>query len=147
MRTLKYDHSPLDYSIFSVLYSSLFGLIFSVSMFHKSLEPSNFCRREKLGFIGRNMLVICTLHGLNQFMSKYFLIPSNRKKIKNLIRVKNEKLSTICASFLSSALPTYLAMKIYFFRNKKILIEKNFFAGYVIILMVFDILNSEEKKY
>jgi hypothetical protein len=146
-RVIKYDHSPLDYSVFSVLYSSLFGLIFSLSMFHKSLEPSKFCTNDKLRFIGRNILVIGTLHGLNQYMNKFLLIPKNRKKMKNWLRVKNEIVTSVLASFISSTLPTYLAMKIYFYKNKNILIEKNFFIWYVVIIMMFDLINSENKKF
>ncbi len=145
-KLLKYDHSPLDYTIFAVLNSSIFGLIFSLSMFHKSYEPSKFDFRKKLIFTGRNILVISTLHGLNQYLSKFLKIQKNRKKLKDMLNIKSNKTADFLSSLISSAVPSYLALKIYFYKNNYVFIERKFFFMYGMILMLFDYINYDKKN-
>jgi len=140
-------HSPLDMAVFGVLNSSLFGFLLSISLFNRRYEPSKFKFLKKMEFIGRNILAISALHGLNQYMVNYFKIEENKKCLKKISGLGNEKVFNLITCFMSIIFPTYLAYKIYYFRNDFILIEKKYFLIGGIILFVFDYLNSIKPKH
>jgi hypothetical protein len=138
----KDDHSPLDSAVFALLNSAVFGLVFSLSMFNKNYESSNFNFRKKLGFTGRNIVVISSLHGLNQYLIKLFKRKNSHRFFRNSLKIKNELLINLIGSFLSTSLPAYLACKLYYYKNEYILIEKKFFFGIGVIFFLFDYFNT-----
>jgi hypothetical protein len=141
-------HSPADLAVFGVLNSSLFGFLLSLSLFNKRYEPSKFSSMNKVKFVGRNMLAISALHGLNQYLINYFKSEDNKKLLK-MVSFGDEKMLNILTCFISILLPTYLAYKIYYFRNDFILIEKKYFVMGGLILFVFDYLNinNNQRKF
>jgi hypothetical protein len=140
-------HSPIDMAVFGVLNSALFGFLLSISLFNRRYEPSKFKFFKKIEFIGRNMLAISAMHGLNQYMINYFRIEENKKSLKKISGLSKEKELNLITCFISIIFPTYLAYKIYYFRNDFILIEKKYFLMGGIILFVFEYLNSIKPKH
>jgi hypothetical protein len=138
-------HSPADLGVFGVLNSSLFGFLLSLSFFNKRYEPSKFSLMNKIKFVGRNMLAISALHGLNQYLINYFKSEDNKKYLKN-ISFDDEKKLNLLSCFISIILPTYMAYKIYYFRNDFILIDKKYFVIGGLILFVFDYVNINKNQ-
>jgi len=139
------SHSPADLAVFGVLNSSLFGFLLSLSLFNKRYEPSKFSLMNKIKFVGRNMLAISALHGLNQYLINYFKLEDNKKYLKN-ISFDDEKKLNLFTCFISIILPTYLAYKIYYFRNDFILIDKKYFVIGGLILFAFDYVNINKNQ-
>ena len=87
----KYDHSPLDTAVFAVLNSSIFGICYALSMLNKEFEPSKFNYLKKMGLVGRSVAVISSVHGLNQYFSKFFSLKDTQTYMRNKLNMKNEK--------------------------------------------------------
>jgi len=136
MKTLKDDHSPIDSGIFAVINSSIFGVIFSLSMFNKNFEPYSYGFKDKLYFTGRNVIVLSTMHGLNQFFIKFLKLPNVNNFLQSFIN--NSLVIKFILSFLSTLFPAYLSYKIYFYKNKHILIDKKYFLGMALTFFIFD---------
>jgi hypothetical protein len=141
----KDDHSPLDSAVFAILNSAVFGFVFSLSMFNKNYESSNFSFKKKLGFMGRNILVISSLHGLNQYLIKLTKSRTGLLFFRNYLGLRNEIIINLFSSLISTSLPAYLAYKIYYYKNAYILIEKKFFLGIGVVFFLFDYFNSGAK--
>ncbi len=92
------------------------------------------------------MLAISALHGTNQYMLNYFKLEKNKKLFKDYSNIVSEKTINIFTCFVSICLPTYLAYKIYYFRNEFILIEKKYFVMGGLILFIFEYTNSLKNK-
>ncbi len=143
----KDDHSPVDCAVFAVLNSAVFGFVFSLSMFNKNYESSNFTFKKKLGFIGRNILVISSLHGLNQYLIKLTKSRNGFLFFRNYLGLQNEIIINLFSSLISTSLPAFLAYKIYYYKNEYILIDRKFFLGIGLVFFFFDYFNSSENFY
>ena len=139
---LKEDHTPLDCAVFAILNSALCGMIFSFSLFNKNYEPYNFKFKKRVGFTFRNMVVLSTINGLNQFLIKFLNKDKNRNQNKNFITnylgIQDENSKKLLNSSISSFLPFYCAYKIYYYKNEYILIDKKLFAGLAVAYFMID---------
>lgn len=137
---LKEDHSPLDCAVFAILNSALCGMIFSICLFNKNYEPYNFKLKQRIGFTFRNMLVLSTMNGLNQFLIKFLNRDKNKYPnfLTGYLGIKDESSKKILNSSISTFLPFYCAYKIYYYKNEYILIDKKLFAGLSVIYFIID---------
>lgn len=147
MKRNKEAHSPLDAAVFAILNSTLFATIFSLSMFNKNFEPSQFPFKKKLEFMGRNILVINTLHGMNQYLLRWFKnIPISRKnELKNKLKISEHTFYSLISLF-SAFLPAYLASKVYYYKNDYLLIERKYFFGIACLFFISDYINSKNPE-
>ena len=147
MKNKKNNHSPIDIAVFSGLNSFVFGTLYTLSLFHPSLDESKLNIKGKIGLIIRNGSTITVIYGMNQFLRQYFSIEENRKIIKKNFYMNDKKLN-ICSSFISSIIPFYLGYKIYFFRNKNEFISKSVFIICGLSMLFVELLDlNKNKKY
>jgi hypothetical protein len=146
MKNLKKDHSPLDSAVYSTLHSIMYGLVFSVSMFNKNLEPSKFNFKKKLEFTGRNILALSAMTATYKYLSKSLNSTDGKRFLKNKLNIKNESLANFLSFSLPSGLSTFLAYKIYIYKNSNIFVEKPFFIALAFLLFIGEYISLGSKK-
>lgn len=132
----KNSHSPLDKAVFGAINASIFGFVFSISLFNKNFEQFNYSFKNKLSFTFRNMLVLSTIYGTHQFI--YEALDSKYKKNYDFY-MKSLR------NFFSSCIPLYLGYKVYSYKNKNIIIPSTLFFYCGVLMFVIDSLELKKK--
>ena len=140
------NHSPTDVAVFSFLNSSVFGILYSVSLFHKSFEESKLPKNMKLSLVLRNTLTISAIYGMNQYFRQYFSLKENRNHIKKSLGIKNDISINIIRSFVSSIIPFSIGYTIYFFKNKNEFISRSVFAVCGLSMLIVELSDLNKNK-
>jgi len=142
----KKNHSPTDITIFSVLNSSVFGILYSISLFHKSFEESKLPLKSKLNLILRNTLTISTIYGMNQYFRQFFSIKENRDFIKKNYYIRNDIAINVIRSLVSTLIPFSMGYAIYFFKNKNEFISRSVFAVCGLSMLIVEFSDLHKNK-
>ena len=111
-----------------MLNSSVFGVLYSISLFHKSFEESKLPTIMKLSLVLRNTLTISVIYGMNQYFRQYFSLKENRDYLKKSFGIKNDMALNTMRSFVSSIIPFSMGYAIYFLKNKNEFISRSVFT-------------------
>ncbi len=139
----KKNHSPTDMAVFSMLNSSVFGVLYSLSLFHKSFDESKLPKNMRLSLVFRNTLTISIIYGINRLFRQYFSLKENRDFIKESFGIKKDISINIIRAFISSIIPFSFGYGIYFFKNKNEFISRSVFAvcGFSMLIIELSDLN------
>jgi hypothetical protein len=146
MTKVKKNHSPADIAVFSMLNSSVIGLLYCVSLFHKSFEESKLPLKSKFYFILRNTITISLIYSMNQYFRQYFSLKENREKLKNKIHIKNDTAINLIRSFVSALVPFSFGYAIYFFKNKNEHISRSVFAIWGLSTLFVELTDLNKNK-
>jgi len=146
MNKEKKDHSPTDIAVFSMLNSSVFGALYSISLLNKTFEESKLSTNLRLLLILRNILTISTIYGMNQYFRQYFSLKENGDHIKNSIGIQNDIVINIIRCFVSSIIPFSMGYRIYFFRNKNEFISRSVFAVCGLSMLIVELSDLHKNK-
>lgn len=142
----KKNHSPIDIAVFSMLNSSMFGILYSLSLFHKSFEESKLSANLKVSMVLRNTITISIIYGVNQYFRQYFSIKENRDLIKKTFGIKSDLTVNFIRSLSSSIIPFSMGYAIYFFKNKNEFISRSVFAVCGLSMLVVELTDLHKNK-
>jgi hypothetical protein len=129
-----------------MLNSSVFGILYSISLFHKSFEESKLPSNRKLSLVLRNTLTISTIYGMNQFFRQYFSLKENREYINKNFGIKNDISINLIRSLVSSIVPFSMGYLIYFFKNKNEFISRSVFAVCGLSMLLVELTDLNKNK-
>jgi hypothetical protein len=133
MTQIKTDTSPLDKAVFGALNAGLVGAVFSIHCFNKNFETYNLTFKQRIGFVGRNIMLFSVIYGFNQFITDY--LAKNGP-------VKNKYLITLTGTVV----PLYIGYKAYNYKNKFVFFPKEYFLGLSVIFMLIEVFDLNMNK-
>lgn len=146
IKEIKKNHSPVDIALFSVLNSSVFGILYSLSLFHKSFEESKLPIISKLGLTFRNTITISAIYGLNQYFRQYFSLKESREKLKKIMHIKSDTSLNLIRSIVSTIVPFSIGYLIYFFKNKHEFISRSLFLVCGSSMLIVELADLNKNK-
>lgn len=125
---------PIDKAAFGVMNISTLAGAFSLSMFNKHFEPSQFSLGKKFGFFARNLATAGILFGLNQFLLQHIKILKASKEDEMVF----DLIFQSAGPLVTALVPVFVANKFYLFNNNFVLLERNFFIYAALLFFYVD---------